>query len=85
MQKGAPPGRVQRDDPVEVLPDESAIGPGAPDEIEEPPLFPGLGDAGGDDLLRQDVERTRRDRSAIEHRSSDAAQQRRAFHELVER
>ena len=56
-----------------------------PEEIEQLLLAPRLAHAGGDDLLRQDVERPRRHRSAVEDPVPDAAQQRGPFDQLVER
>jgi len=48
--------RVEADDVVEVLARERPVGPRALDRHVEPLLLPGLRDAGGDDVLGQDVE-----------------------------
>src|SRR5260221_8835052 len=70
---------------VELLAREIAVRPGTPARREEQVFVPGLGDAGRDDLLGEDVERLARLRRAIEDAAADAAHERRGLDELVER
>ena len=63
----------------------SAIAIGAANEREQIVFLPVLGGGHGDDLLRQHVERRRRDQQAIELALRDRAHQRRAFDQLVAR
>ena len=83
MEKRAAPLRVERDDPFEVRPLEVAVRPGAPQETEQRFFVPRLAHTGRHDLLREDVERPRRHRRAIEHRASNAAKEGRRLDQLV--
>jgi hypothetical protein len=58
---------VKSDDAVEVVSSEVAVRPRAPEAVEELAFAPGPGHTGSDDLLRKDVERSARDRRAVEH------------------
>ena len=86
MQQTAPAIAVHGDYRIEILSLEISIRPGAREYFEQlllaPSLHTGL-DAGGDDLLRQDVQRRRRLRRAIQITSRRGAQQRGRFNQLV--
>ena len=84
QERRAPPG-VQAHHGVEVLARQVAVRPGAPAGREEGLLLPGLGGAGGDHLLRQDVERRPRLRRAIQVAAADGVEQRRGAGQLVAR
>ena len=84
MQEGAASAGVQPQDVVEGGAGQVAVRPGAPERLEEIVFLPLAGDAGGDGLLRQDVERRRSVRKPIEHPLPDALEERGALHELVE-
>ncbi len=76
---------VHGDHLVELRAGEPAIGPGAPQPLVERALLPLLGRAGGDDLLRQDVERRLGDARFFQQAAPQPAHQRRALDQRVAR
>jgi hypothetical protein len=84
VQEGAAALAVDGHHLVQLLAGEVAVGPGPAGHLEQALERPGLGHAGRDHLLGQDVEGARRGRRAVQHPAAGRAQQRRRLHELVE-
>ena len=83
VEQGGATFGVESHSSIEVVAREIAIGPGAAERVVEPPLVPGLGDAGGDDLLREDVERARGLRRAVQLAALDSVHQRNGSHQIL--
>ena len=75
--------REQAEEFFEGLARQIAIGMRAGDEREEVVLLPGLGGAGGDHLLHEDIERLRWDLELVERTGAQAAHDRGELHEVV--
>ena len=73
------------DDGVEIAARQIGVAIGAANQREQIVLLPVLGGCHRDDLLRQHVERRRRDQQAIELALRNRSHQRRAFDQLVAR
>jgi hypothetical protein len=79
---------VHRDHAIEIRATQLAVRPGAFERREQLVLEPSLlarRDAGGHDLLRKDVQRSRGLRRAIEIAALHGTQHRRRLHQLVDR
>jgi hypothetical protein len=77
--------RDHRDDRIEVAPNEFAIGPCPRDQFVEIVLGTGAARRLRRDLLSQDVERRVVRHDGVEVAAAGCPQQRRAFHEVVQR
>ena len=77
-------GKVERK-VGEMTGNRSAQAKGAAKQVEERTLIPFIGGAGGNDLLRQDVERGFGDDELVEIVVLDGTDERRAFHQFVTR
>ena len=82
---GGEPFRQHADDGVELLARQIAVGPGAPQAVEQLRLLPVLRRDLGDDLLGQHVERLFGNGQPVELAAPDAVEQRRAFDQIVAR
>ena len=77
--------RDHRDDRIEIAPNEFAIGPCPRDQFVEIVLGTGAARRLRRDLLSQDVERRVVRHDGVEVAAAGCPQQRRAFHEVVQR
>ena len=68
---------------VEIATIERAVGPGAADKIEEFVFTELFASAGGDHLLRENVERVARNLQAVERAVVDGAHQRGALDQFI--
>src|SRR6516165_10707457 len=90
-QRAAPPTTCAKalgqhaDDSGKIFAPQFSVGPGATRQCEEIVLLPFPRCDLSDDLLRQNIERLRRDRQVVEFTATDAIEQGRTFDQLVAR